>query len=377
MPNEPQIVTLSYKKRNLFFWLLVVVFLVALPSLIFYTTGFRLSFEDESTTIVTTGGIYITTDNLEVEVYVDENKVEKPRLFRSAYYIQDLEVGKHRIVVQQPGLHTWVKELPVDPYIVIEALAFNMPVQPQLRPISQYVTATGTAIYFNKDDISTILAEATTTETYMISSTSATSSYELNEEYIFVSSLFSSSTEVFGSVFLEPPEVQPFRFSTTTNSADDISTSTPVIKESNGLVLEDHNGEVYAIWADRSKTIPYYFCAAEHSSSTATRYGQHVYEEFERLLLSTTTPVMFDNSRACRPEIRIDRKGQDVFFYDFLPNSSDLVILQLEDGLYVTEIDDRAWQNTQKIFSGSNFRVMVENNAIFILVDGLYFELII
>jgi hypothetical protein len=86
--------------------------------------------------------------------------------------------------------------------------------------------------------------------------------------------------------------------------------------------------------------------------------------------------MLKDNNRLCRPEIRIDRKWQDVYFFDFLPNSADLVLLQLQDGLYVTEIDDRAWQNTQKIYAGNDFRVITENNSIFIEVNNSYFELI-
>ena len=150
MNNEPQIQILPYKHRSRFFWLLVVVFVIALPSLIFYTTGYRLSFENEETSIVTTGGMYVTTDNLEVDVYLDEEQVERPRLFRSAYYIQNIASDLHRIVVQSPGYQTWVKVLPVDPRVVTEVSAFNLPVQPQLRPITLYETATGTYLYFTQ-----------------------------------------------------------------------------------------------------------------------------------------------------------------------------------------------------------------------------------
>ena len=92
MNSGPTINILPQKHRSRFFWLLVVVFLIALPSLIFYTTGYRLSFENEETTIVTTGGIYVTNDKLDVSVYIDEKEVDRPRLFRSAYYIQNIQV---------------------------------------------------------------------------------------------------------------------------------------------------------------------------------------------------------------------------------------------------------------------------------------------
>ena len=45
MPQEPQITGMSTRRRTVFFWGLVLVFLFALPAMIFYTTGYRLTFE--------------------------------------------------------------------------------------------------------------------------------------------------------------------------------------------------------------------------------------------------------------------------------------------------------------------------------------------
>ncbi len=70
MPTEPQIEILSQKRRQILFYLLVTIFVITLPAMIFYTTGYRISFENEETSIVTTGGIYITADNLEVDMYL-------------------------------------------------------------------------------------------------------------------------------------------------------------------------------------------------------------------------------------------------------------------------------------------------------------------
>lgn len=378
MPNEPQIKGLSYKHRNMFFWALVLVFLIALPSLIFYTTGYRLSFENEDTMVFTTGGMYVTTNNLEVDVYLDGKKVEKPRLFRSAYYIQNIEVGQRRIVVQRPDLHTWVKVLPVDPHIVIEASAFNMPVVPQVRPIAKYVTATGTQVYLNVSEVDEIFAGVSSTEPYVSYSSLDISSYEPNEEYLFIDSFFATTPTSSVSVFDKFMDgVERFGFATTTASKSlELSTTTLPVIESGGIELIDRRGELYAVLQEESvKRIPHYFCISD-GASTTLRYGEHVTAELTRLSLSTTTPLIYDDNRICRPEIKLDRNHQDVYFYDFFPGSSDLVLLQLEDGLYVTEIDDRSWQNTQQIYSGTNFRVVIENESIFISSVDKYFEII-
>ena len=177
MPQEPQISGMPKKHRQIFFWGLVFVFVVLLPTMIFYTTGYRLSFDNNGDTMVTTtGGMYVTTPNLDVDVYLDEEQIERPRLFRSAYYIQNIDAGQHRIVVQAPDVHTWVKDLPVDSHIVIEASAFNMPTTPRLRPITEFQTITGAAVYQSVAATSTIFASATATEPFIIATTSATSS---------------------------------------------------------------------------------------------------------------------------------------------------------------------------------------------------------
>lgn len=376
MPNEPQIGHLDIKHRSRIFWLLFVIFLCLLPALIFYTTGYRLSFENEETSIVTTGGMYITTDNLEVDVYLDEEQVERPRLFRSAYYIQNIAAGQHRIVVQAPGMHTWVKELPVDPRIVTEASAFTMPMTPVVRPITQYETSLGEPVYFRSTTSVDLFPFATTSESYLISTSTSRTSFVLNEEYDFAESLFSTSSEASRSVFDRLFDgVGRFGFSTST-PVDEATSTIDVYPERGDMLLRDRDSELYAVWQGGVQSIPYYFCVNSNSaSSTGFRYGEHVADAVERYQRSTTSPLMIDTNRLCRPEIKLNRLRQDVYFYDFFPNSNDLVLLQLEDGLYVTEIDDRAWQNTQQIYPGTDFMVYVENGVIYIKDGEYYFEL--
>jgi hypothetical protein len=377
MTHEPQIQILTRKHRSVFFWLLVMVFLITLPSLIFYTTGYRLSFENEETSIVTTGGMYVTTDNLEVDVYLDEEQVERPRLFRSAYYIQNITAGQHRIAVQSPGYQTWVKELPVDSRVVTEVSAFNLPIQAQLRPITAYETATGTAVYFSTGTSSTVFRDATSTEPFVYSSSTATSTFQLNEEFVFVESLFGTTSTSSKSVFDRfMDEVSRFGFSTSTPPAATSSTSTTTKTVRGDIELLDADGELYAKWQGSSTDIPYYFCVASSSrASTTQRYGEHVAVAIKEARASTSTPLLIDENRICRTQIKLDRLRQDVFYYDFFPNSSDLVLMQLEDGIYVTEIDDRSWQNTQLLYAGTNLQIIVENDVIFVQDGDQYFQI--
>ena len=79
----------------------------------------------------------------------------------------------------------------------------------------------------------------------------------------------------------------------------------------------------------------------------------------------------FAGDRVCRIDIRIDRKWQEVIWFDFLPNRSDLVLMLLEDGLYVVEIDDRSWQNVQLLYPGTDLVVLLDAGRVMVK-DGEY-----
>ena len=381
MPQEPQIAGMSARRRMVFFWGLVLVFLFALPTMIFYTTGYRLSFEDDAETmVVTTGGVYVSTQSTDVEVYLDEEQIERPRLFRSAYYIQNIDAGLRRVVVQGEGMQTWVKEIPVDPRIVTEAAAFNFPVIPRLRPVTEFQTQGGAAVFFSSSTPANLFAGSTSTQEFIVSNTSRTSGYIENPEFEFVTSLFSSSTATATSIFADfIRDMDRFRFMVPGEEVATTSTTTPELIERNDIRLVARGLELYAVWQGQAQSVPYYFCVSSTTvASTSERYGKHVADAVFAQLGTTTatsTLVMVDD-RICRTEIKLDRLRQDVYLYDFFPGSSDLVLLHLEDGLYVTEIDDRAWQNTQLLYGGEDLRVIIENGLIYIEQGDSYFEIV-
>jgi hypothetical protein len=322
--------------------------------------------------------MYVTTDNLEVDVYLNSEQVERPRLFRSAYYIQNITADQHRIVVQSPGYQTWVKVLPVYSRVVTEVSAFNLPELAQLRPITLYETATGTAVYFSTTIVDKVFAQATSTEPFHQASTTATTSLQINSEFLFVESLFgttSTSTQSVFSKLLE--EVGKFGFATTTPVVVSSFSTTTIERTLRGdMELFDEAGELYARWLGSSTAIPYYFCVSSSSvASTSQRFGEHVAQAVEAARQSTSTPLLIDNNRVCRTQVKLNRLRQDVFYYHFFPNSSDLVLMQLQDGIYVTEIDDRAWQNTQLLYSGTDIKTIVENDVIYIKDGEYYFQI--
>ena len=137
---------LPRQRRRFLFLSLLFLFVCAVPVFVFYATGYRYDIFTGDGSITATGGLYVSVGAEEGEVYLNESRVEDSRIFRSAIYIQNIMPGLQRLHVQAPGYHTWVKELPVYPHIVTEASAFMMPLVSQVRPITEFMTSTGSPV---------------------------------------------------------------------------------------------------------------------------------------------------------------------------------------------------------------------------------------
>lgn len=375
MPAEPQIKPLAYKKRKWFFRLLILTFACVMPLVVFYATGYRFDFSKVSPNIISTGGIYISVPVDNADIYINEELVQDIRVFRRASYIQNLNAGIHRVHVQSDGLQTWVKELPVQSHIVTEVQAFNMPSVPHIRLIGGWVSGTGRQV-FPKVATTTIAQRfsfASTTEQVLASTTISTTTLTVNQEYDFVRSLFGTSSEsetLVGRVVQGVNEAFVFTDSGATTTATATPTTTIVSRD---MKLYEADGEVYALWLGRESDIPYYFCVNyQAASSTVSQYGEHVYEGVATVLATMPiTETQNLSGRVCRDQIRIDRKGKEVKMFDFFPGSTDLVVMLLDDGLYVTEIDDRAWQNVQLLYPGNNIDARIAGGRIYVK-DGEY-----
>jgi hypothetical protein len=370
---------LSYKKRHRTFLFLLALFIVSLPFLFLYATGYRFDLSD-SNALVGTGGIYVAAERTGAQIFIDNELVRETRVFRTAFYAQNLEPRTHRVHVQKEGHHTWVKELPVTSHRVTEAQAFNLPIVPQIRVVSQFVSATGTAI------VRTPLPYASTTNTTLATTTKATSTFAVNPEYQSLISFFKSTTTVADTrPFIK--KVQEEIVGTTTEPLD-VATST---RTSGDVRLSyDSEGNVYAEWVGSFEQMPYYYCAKpfpRYSTSTddLTNTTAAPLLNLEGAVLSGLEeedpefihPVEVPEEDAlCDRRIRLTGNGP-VLGFEFFPGSTDLVILELETGIYLSEIDARAWQNLQPMLEGKDLHVHVENGSIYVYDGTLIYQVIL
>jgi hypothetical protein len=365
MPHEPEVQPLSYQARSRFFLAVMAIFVLAVPFLIFYAIGYRFDFSEDLTNITSVGGMFVSSDLDEVTMYIDDSLVTDMRFFQTAAYIQNLREGMHKIVVSADDAQVWVKELPVFPHIVTEVHSFNMPATSTIRIIPRRLN----------DGVATVSADAKAQfaardVTVQNATTSATTSAVIttNPEWEYLTELFAATTT--------PQAAESgFLFASAIPESEATTTATTTVRF-DAMQLFERADDVYAEWVGEESKIPYYFCVRQGTASTtAELYGQHVAEAVFSAEAELAPGVIMTGDRYCRTEIRIDDLRQEVLAFNFLPDSRDHVLMQLSDGLYVVEIDDRAWQNAQRIYAGTDFRMMVDGRQVFILEDGVFFEL--
>ena len=371
--DSKDIIPLSSKHRTAVFYILLGIFIVIVPLLGFYANGYRYNFDSDTPAVTVTGGLYIATLTDDSEIYLNDKSVDNTRFFRQATYIQGVEEGMHRIHVQGEGLQTWVKRLPVYPQLVTEASAFTIPKVSQLRPITRYIDSERQPVFVGVASSSTPFSFASSTVLVNFSTSTATSTHTKNQEYALLTEKFSQDEHQ-----QNRNTGDLFRFSTSETESEATATTTVV---RNDIALLEKNSGIYAEYRGSLEDIPYYFCVPKDSfASTSARYGEHIAQAVADTRQSTTSidyerGVRFEE--VCRTEIKLDTRGKKTISFAFVPNVSDLVLLHQADGVYVTEIDDRAWQNHQQLYPNGDIEMLVEGGQIFIKEGDYFAELFI
>lgn len=381
MSAVPEVEPLSKAHRSTFFYILLFIFLVSIPFLFLYATGYRLQL-GEGGTLISTGGIYVAAERTGAEIYIDNELVRETRVFRRAFYAQSLEPGTHRVHVQKEDHHTWVKELPVYAHLVTEAQAFNLPIRPQVRIIAPWRAVSGEVVLF-----ATSTVNASTTNQFTVATSSATSSLVASNEFANLIELFSTSTAtgtVDNLLTLVSGSLLPDNTATTASSSELSPKISTTSKEIHGVKLYQDDEDVFASYVGSRSAMPYYYCAEEFellgTSSAPLLLPESDDQsasvmESEPALLHPVQEVAED--AICNPIIKIDRQGQKVKSFDFFPGSADFIVMALEHGIYVTEVDPRSWQNTQPLLLGENLDMRVEGGNVYVYDEELIYQVLI
>jgi len=101
---------MNKKNRLLILIICVGLFLVIAPYLVMYSMGYRINFENWK--ITATGGIYVRTSPQAEKIIID-SKPEKPGMFSTSVFVQDLIPKEHTVLIKKTGYFDYEKTLQV------------------------------------------------------------------------------------------------------------------------------------------------------------------------------------------------------------------------------------------------------------------------
>ncbi len=108
--------------RKILFLTFFFIFLLAAPTIILYSQGYRLSIPPQNGKIlVKTGGLFVKAYPKQVDIYINGNLAKKTDIFFGSNLIENLMPKKYEIEVKKDGYHTWEKQLEIREKQVTEA----------------------------------------------------------------------------------------------------------------------------------------------------------------------------------------------------------------------------------------------------------------
>lgn len=124
---------LSYSLRLILLGLSVGVFVVTVPLVVLYSTGYRLG----SKNLTETGGIYVHSYGIDGQILLDAAPVQQTMLFEKNNLIQGIIPGIHSIEIRHPDYITWKKKITVRSQTVTAVNPFLIPIQIELVPLTE------------------------------------------------------------------------------------------------------------------------------------------------------------------------------------------------------------------------------------------------
>ena len=115
---------LPLKIRQRYFIGLVIAFVIFVPILVLYASGYRLTSDFR---IIKTGGIYIEVPLSGASFYVDDKFEGAGSIFQKSFFIQNLRPQTYAVRIERDGYHGWRKEVSVYPQLITNGKALLLP----------------------------------------------------------------------------------------------------------------------------------------------------------------------------------------------------------------------------------------------------------
>lgn len=313
---------LSNKKRNRLFLLFGVVFLLSLPFLILYSTGFRFS----EKSLIKTGGLYVHKPLVaDVSIALNDKPLnEKITSFLQRYYfVQSLRQGEYKVQAEKEGYHAWQKTVPVLSQRITEVAPFLVPAESPFEEIPKNLETT-------KTTDSTTIPNPLYTNTVKLFNEKAIAWRTESREYELAKETYESLLEELQEEYADQ---------------EDLDITTLVTIEEPRLHLNSR--QKIEIWQQESTNK---ILASLESGSNSLPYF------CESIVICST------------PNVIVSDKEIDSF--NFFPGRNDIVIYTNEDGLFAAEIDRRSKQHVFLLYAGKDIEFTTENDDTIYIKDG-------
>ncbi len=162
---------LSNKKRRLYFYTYLIVFLALLPVVVLFVQGYRLG---TGFSMLRVGGIYVGGVDSDVEVYLDGTRQENLKSLKRGFFVESLAPGTYSLSIKKEGYSQWDKIVIVVGEKVVEAYPLLTPLKIEMVNIPKQVeseggffsSATSTSFVDNEvfAEVSKLFEQGTTTQ---------------------------------------------------------------------------------------------------------------------------------------------------------------------------------------------------------------------
>ena len=117
---------LSKRRRRVYLYGLVTVFVLCLPVVMFYANGYRFK---SGIGFVRTGSIIVSISKSDALLSLNGAEIGTSGFLRHNFYVDNLAPGAYQILVTREGEYPWHRTLIVEPELVTDAQAFLVPLE--------------------------------------------------------------------------------------------------------------------------------------------------------------------------------------------------------------------------------------------------------
>lgn len=341
---------ISKKRRNIYFFTLLIIFIVTIPFIVLYSFGYDVN---DARALIQTGGVNVDTNMSGVVLFVDDEYAEQSSFISRDIFVQKLKLGEHNVATTKAGYYPWYKTVEIYPNRVTTLQALMLPIEIPFQKYEEPSTV-GSVDSLGGTEIRPIVSNVYSDLSEWFFSTSTPSetfnnvmkySNEVLDKDVIVATTSPQNNVTFNRLQISPTSTEVI-FSDQdiieyfVNNGYSTSTIAGIEFIKNGdMLIWQNEKTMHVVWLGKIESIPPFFCV-------------DIDCDFEKEIV--------------RDDV-IER-------FSFMPNYPGMLLIETKDGVFVTEIDDRGGINTQPVFdrAGATYKITDSDDVVIYYDDVFY-----